>query len=134
MRIYALVLLIVIVLLYRYQGLFEYRYAIYNVIRDRVFKRKNNTITLHDGYAHIEYYKDGDLYTLRVPRIVKNRYNPNKIILIKNIDDVLTETDITHHHGIPYFLSAKDLGGDYLTKRLYDEDVGKFDQSEVPSI
>lgn len=118
-------------LIYKYKWMWYHRHAIYNTIIKMIFKNKNkdNSIELRDTYAIITYYLDGDKYSIRVPRNPKHRLNPARMILILH-DGI--EIDITHKHGIPYFLSATDLGGVNITKRVYEENVSQFCVNEVP--
>lgn len=108
-----------------------HRHAIYNTIIKIIFKNKDNSIELRDTYAIITYYLDGDKYSIRVPRNHKHKLSPARMILILH-DGI--EIDITHKHGIPYFLSAIDLGGVNITKRVYEEDVSQFSLDEIPHL
>lgn len=112
------------------------KYFIYTVIINKLFKSKasEDTIVFHDTHIHITYYLNQNPHTIRVPYNQKNKNKFHKMILIKDTSDGNVEIDITHKHGIPYLLTARELGGKHINKRVAGEDVSQFEIDEIPKI
>jgi len=91
-----------------------------------------NTAVFHDNHVRITYHVNSVEYTLRIPYHSKNKLNAHQMILIKETNGIQVEEDVSHRHGIPYFLSAKDLGGTHIVKRRAGEDLNKFEVHEIP--
>jgi len=91
-----------------------------------------NTISFEKNHVHITYHLNGNNHDLRIPHHTKNKLKLNQIILINN--DEMVEIDITHKHGLPYYLSAKDLGGHKIVHKKGDEVIMEFHHDEIPYI
>jgi hypothetical protein len=77
-------------------------------------------ISRHSSHLRIKYPNFGSNYTLNVP------YNPTFVAKMLNLHVTLVSdnevTDITQQPGIPYMLSAEELGGNIIS--VVDEDTG----------
>jgi len=93
-------------------------------------KNPENTIIIKDNHIHITYYSSKIPYHFKIP---KYKSEHHQMVLVIEKDGNLIEEDITHKHGIPYFLSAKDLGGSYISKRRFGEEIDKFREDEIPT-
>ena len=94
-----------------------------------------NDINIDGKVATITFYRSGVQYSLRVPFEPRNRLNQNKMYLIKGKTRIEGETqsevDITHMPGIPYFLTAEQLNGEYIIFKKLDENK-IFQKNEIP--
>ena len=110
--------------------LWNNKYFIYLMIKNylsTIFDNKKPSIIIHDTHVHINYYVDGALHSIKVPR--ENKIKHHKMYLIKDGDEI----DITHKHGIKYLCTARELKGDYIIKKIMDEEVNRYDVDEVPN-
>jgi hypothetical protein len=128
--------LLLISILYVYKYKYNFIKELIPAIKDYVSKLRNpdTTIKINTNHIHLTYYIGKIPHTIRIPHYPRHKLNFHQMVLIKQTADGLTEEDITHRHGIPYFLSAKDLGGDYIIKRIAGEDVNKFELDEIPGL
>lgn len=64
----------------------------------------------------------------------KARYMRRKrVFLIKEHDDQITEEiEITHKAGVPYLLSAEEMGGNKIVVRKDNNTLKEYSSSEVP--
>lgn len=90
----------------------------------------SNTIVFNDNHVHITYHFNGSPHSLRIPHHPKNKLKMHQMFLIKGS----TVIDITHKHGIPYYLSPKDLGGDKIIHKKGDDIIREFIDDELPYI
>lgn len=97
-------------------------------------KDNNNTINFKDNHVNITYYFNGNFHNLRLPHNPKNKIKMHQMILVKNDNNEYIEIDITHKHGLPYYLSAKDLGGHKIIHKKGDDIIQEFVDNELPYI
>lgn len=97
-------------------------------------EHKENTIQFNDNHVHLKYHLNGSSYDLRLPFHSKNKLKLHQMILFKRSDNDITLIDITHRHGLPYHLSAKDLGGEKIIHKKGDDIIREFEEEEIPYI
>lgn len=121
------IILIIFISIYLYKQkdklLISYEYL-------KIITNPNDSIEFQGTHIIITFYRNKIPYKVRLPFITRNKHKFYKMLLVKGDQEI----DITHLPGIPYYLTAKDLGGDSIIKRLNDEDVFKFDLDEIPNI
>ena len=151
-----MIISVLIFLTYLYKDtivlLWKNRMFFYKLFNKKIFNNNNNnnnnnnsnTVIFNDTHIHITYYLDNDPHSLRVPYNPKNKNKFHRMILIKTNDDdhkgeghkdeSYIEVDITHKHGIPYLLTARELGGLYIVKRVAGEELSRFEIDELPKV
>jgi len=97
------------------------------------YKNVRNDITIHKNRAVIEFYRSGIKHKLNIPFKSSHKFKSDKFYLITNQNEEILEHDITHMPGIPYFLSAEHLQGEYIIKKNIDK-IYKFEKHEVPDL
>lgn len=93
------------------------------------YKTVRNDIIIDGGVAIIEFYRFGLKYTVRLPFNSSNRFKLDKFYLLKDEEEI----EITHMPGIPYFLTAEQMGGRIIVKRNIETEVNFF-KNEIPEI
>lgn len=64
-----------------------------------------------------------------IPTDNPRKYIGKKVYLIKNGDEI----DITQKPGIPYFITASDLGGNkIIIKDLFGKEIKTFTENKIP--
>lgn len=89
-----------------------------------------STIVFKENHVHITYYLNGNPHNVRIPHFPKNKLKLHQMILVTSS----VEIDITHKHGLPYYLSAKDLGGHKIVHKKGNEVIHEFHEDELPYI
>lgn len=136
----ALLLILIPVLVIKYKNkltfLWSNRYIIYSMLLKQLSRSRvsENTIIFKENHAVITYYYEKNEFTLRVPYSPKHRLDFHKMILIKEASVEIVETDITHKYGIPYMLTARQLGGDYIVRRKVGGNITTFNIDEIPHV
>jgi len=83
---------------------------------------------IEDNYNYI-IVKDINKNLFYIPKDNVKKYIGKKVYLIKNN----TEINITQKLGIPYFITAKDLGGNkIIIKDLFGHEIKVFDENKIP--
>jgi len=101
----------------------------------RLSRNPETTIIFEENHVHITYYSGRVPHNIKIPHNPSHRFRFHKMVLIKELSDgVMQEIDITHQHGIPYFLTAAQMGGTKIIKRVAGEDVNEFGPDEIPKI
>jgi len=110
-----------------------YLYRKYNVgVLLKFLNNKKININYINNSATIEYEYFGQNYKLSIP------YNRKKLINMTNYKVELFFTDktpinITQQPGIPYILSANDLGGEYIKISNMENGLShNYDNKQVP--
>lgn len=87
------------------------------------------------GSADIAYLRDGEKKHLNIPYHTNLRRVGNRFRFHLMINDKET-VDVTHQAGIPYFCTAKELGG--IGYKIIDKSddlvVHEYEEHEVPSL
>lgn len=119
-------------------GYYGYNY-LYNYIvskaMEEVNKKFSNTeeqLQIVNNTAIISYQYGGKNYKVCVP------YDSSKVrgalrkevFLIRGNERI----DITHKPGIPYLLSAKDMGGNRIIVTKDEQILNEFEENEIPII
>ena len=102
-------------------------------------------VPFHRQKSAMVMFKDGGkTYNVCIPydRSKFTSMNRKKVYLIKKEIQPETqseigsekdiETDITHKPGIPYLLSAIDLGGDYIIVKKDNQVIKKYEGDTIP--
>jgi len=95
---------------------------------------QGDTIKFKNNHVEITYYLNKTEYLLRLPYYKMNQLKLHEMILVKSLDGAIEEIDITHKHGIPYFLTACDLGGSHIEHRKTGDLIKCFNHEKVPHI
>ena len=107
------------------------------IFREKIFVKlflykysaARNDTTIDKGIATIEFYRSGIKQVIRVPFKSSHRFRSDKMLLIKEGSEI----DITHIPGIPYFLTADEMGGEYIIRKTIDDEY-RFGKYEVPQL
>jgi len=129
---YLLLILAIVISYYVY----KYR-SLISVLIEYLQKLRNpeTTVIFNENHVHVTYYVNKIPHKMRIPHHPKNKLKFHTMILIKESSEgTVEEVDITHRHGIPYFLSARELGGSYIVKRIAEEEIARFELNEIPKI
>lgn len=87
---------------YKAYGLYKAYNNLYTMlVQDTNYK---NSIILHQYYAELPYFYNGQSYTLRIP------YKRSQMARMDEYIVWADEKNITQQPGIPYLLNAEELG------------------------
>lgn len=91
--------------------------VIYGALKSWMWSLLGVDATVEGNIINIPFYYQGSVYRITLPYARKHAPNMSslQVILTKNNDE---EQNITHLPGIPYLVSAQQLGGNSMT--VYD--------------
>jgi len=101
---------------------------------------------VHQDSMHLQFQHEGKTHSIYLPwnESLIRKMQRRKVYLLKrnnvsqsdtNLSNTYTRIDISQKPGIPYLLSAKDLGGEkIIIEDLSGEIIGEFENEEIPKI
>ena len=128
-----------------YYGYYYVKKRLDNYVVEQVMK-KLNEITEEDEVtfkplqksqsALILFSHGGKQHQVCIPydRTKSRNMLRKKVYLVRNEDKTgLTKTEITHKPGVPYLLSAQDMGGDKIVVEKDNNILIEYDKDEIPN-